>query len=145
MSYISRFTAKCGLALGLAIAAAASGYAQSPGASDPMLGTWTNPSNSIEVRTEYCGRNLCGVVTKASPTAVADARKAGVTDLIGQHLLQNFTRVDTHAWSGTAFVPDMNLHVSAHLVLVSDTQMKISGCELGGLICKSQQWTRVSS
>ncbi|MWV29242.1 DUF2147 domain-containing protein [Aurantiacibacter rhizosphaerae] len=129
---------------GAAIAAApAPAKAEESKASDPILGVWQNPAGTIEVKTQYCGRNLCGVVTEASPAAQADARRAGTDPLVGVHLLQNFVRVDTNAWSGTAFVPDMNVHVAAHISMIDADHLKISGCELGGLICKSQDWTKV--
>ena len=112
-------------------------------ASNPVLGVWQNPAGTVEVRTEYCGTNLCGVVVKASPAAQDSARRAGVDNLVGTHLLQSFVRVDSTAWSGTAFVPDKNMHVSAHLSLIDAGHLKVSGCELGGLVCKSQSWTRV--
>ncbi len=110
---------------------------------DPILGVWQNPAGTIEVKTEMCGRNLCGIVVEASPSAVADARRSGTAPLIGVHLLQNFVRVDSTAWSGTAFVPDMDVHVAAHISLSDPNHLKISGCELGGLVCKSQTWTRI--
>ena len=116
--------------------------AQASGDDNPVLGIWQNPDGTVSVRTEYCGKNLCGVVVSASAKAQADARRAGVDNLVGEHLLQNFVRVDTTAWSGTAFVPDMNTHVAAHLTLIDPDHLKISGCELGGLVCKSQVWTK---
>lgn len=120
-------------------------WAQPAAGNDSILGVWRNPAGTVGVRTEYCGSNLCGVIVRAAPAAVADAQKAGVSPLVGVHLLQSFVKVDTGAWSGTAFVPDMNIHVSAHVSLTDTNRMKISGCEFGGLVCKSQEWTRVAS
>ncbi|WP_170234965.1 DUF2147 domain-containing protein [Croceicoccus sediminis] len=125
------------------MAAPATARGQQAEGSNPILGVWQNPDGTVEVRTEYCGRNLCGVVVTASPKAQEDARRAGVANLVGTDLLQSFVRVDSTAWSGTAFVPDMNIHVAAHISLIDADHLKISGCEFGGLVCKSQTWSKV--
>ena len=45
-------------------------------------------------------------------------------------------------WTGTLFIPDDNVHVAAKLQLVSEQQLKLTGCALAGLLCRSQIWTR---
>lgn len=45
-------------------------------------------------------------------------------------------------WIGTLYIPDDNIHVSARLQLLGSRRLKLTGCGLIGLICRSQIWTR---
>ena len=45
-------------------------------------------------------------------------------------------------WEGSVFVPDLKRTFYSRLYRLSDKQIRISGCILGGLICKYQTWTR---
>jgi uncharacterized protein (DUF2147 family) len=137
-------------ALALCVAAAtvaeASGPVHTPAAStsrDPIFGTWTNPSRTIVVKTLLCGSELCGQIVAAGAEAQNDAREAGVEHLIGTELLQNYRKTGSGRWTGTVFVPDMARSFSSHIVQRSPDVLRISGCILGGLICKSQDWTRI--
>lgn len=47
------------------------------------IGLWQNPRGTILVRTRACGQLLCGNIAWAAPAALADAREASVTSLIG--------------------------------------------------------------
>ncbi|KRC78382.1 hypothetical protein ASE13_18905 [Sphingomonas sp. Root241] len=129
-----------------ATAAQASGPAHTPAAStsrDPIFGSWTNPSRTIVVKTLLCGSELCGAIVAADAEAQNDAREAGVEHLIGTELLQNYRKTGSGRWTGTVFVPDMARSFTSHIVQRSPDVLRISGCILGGLICKSQDWTRI--
>ena len=116
---------------------------QAPVQEDSILGLWRNPRGTIDVRIDGCGNLLCGVIARASPQAVADAREAGVENLVGTALLEDYRPAGKRRWTGTVYVPDMGNRFSSHMTLVSPGQLKIAGCILGGLICKSQTWTRL--
>jgi uncharacterized protein (DUF2147 family) len=45
-------------------------------------------------------------------------------------------------WMGSLYIPDDNIHVSAKLQLLGPRQLKLTGCAIAGLICRSQVWTR---
>jgi uncharacterized protein (DUF2147 family) len=40
------------------------------------------------------------------------------------------------------YIPDDNIRVSAKRQLVDDRKLKLTGCGLVGLICRTQIWTR---
>ena len=122
---------------GLAVAAPAA----APSAA-VAIGLWRNPKQTIEVRTGMCGAELCGTVVAASSTARADARDAGVTHLIGTALLRNYRQTGPDSWSGRVFVPDMGRVFASRIAVLPPNRLRISGCILGGLVCKSQVWTR---
>ncbi len=113
-------------------------------AATPIEGSWTNPSHSVIVRIGPCGFGLCGRVTGASPKARADAAAGGTPNLIGAELMSGLEQNGVGSWRGSIFVPDANRRADADLHLLDARTLEIEGCALGGLLCKSQTWTRVS-
>ena len=106
-------------------------------------GLWLNPHGSVAVRTGPCGDKLCGWIVWANNEALSDAKENGVDKLIGTELLENYRPEGAASWSGTVFVPDMGRRFSSKIDALSPTQLKVKGCVLGGLICKSQIWSRI--
>lgn len=115
--------------------------AQPPPAASP-IGTWINPRGTVQVKTGPCGANLCGWVIWASPQALEDARSSGVDTLIGTELLRNYQPAGPREWHGQVYVPDMGETFYSRIVQLNSDSLKISGCILGGLICKSQIWRK---
>jgi uncharacterized protein (DUF2147 family) len=105
-------------------------------------GIWRNPRGTIDVRIQPCGEQLCGVIARASPEAMQDAKDAGIANLIGIELLKDYRKTGPTRWDGTVYVPDMGHSFSSHIEQISPTELKISGCLIGGWLCKSQLWTR---
>lgn len=136
------FTAAILLACLIAPASAPAGAVAQP-SGDPVTGLWINPYHSVAVRNHFCGNALCGQVVWASPDAQADAHESGVSNLIGLDLLQNYHAHSPGTWKGVALVPDMGRKFSSQIEVLSPSRIRISGCILHGLICKSQVWTRI--
>lgn len=105
--------------------------------------TYRNPSNSVHIRPQPCGAKICGVVVWANEKAKADAAKGGTPRLIGQQLFKDFTPDGPNRWKGSVFVPDINKTFSGHVTRTSPTTLKGSGCLMGKMGCKSQEWTLV--
>lgn len=120
------------------------------GASPAMaatLGTFRNPSGSVQVRLSDCGQGLCGTIVAANEKARADAAKAGQTKLIGMQLFREMTVVPTakgepRKWTGKVYIPDKDRTVSGEAVLNGKT-LSVKGCLLGDKLCKGQDWVRV--
>ena len=106
------------------------------------IGTWINPRGTVKVETGNCGSNLCGWIVWAAPEAITDARESGVTRLVGTELLKNYRSTGPGRYQGQVFVPDMGRTFYSTIKQDSPDNMRISGCILGGLICKSQDWRR---
>lgn len=106
-------------------------------------GFWLNPHSSVAVRAAPCGANLCGWIVWANHEAQADAKDGGVGRLVGTELLQNYHADGGSTWTGTVFVPDMGRRFASKIALIGTDRLKVQGCILGGLICKSQIWTRI--
>ncbi len=136
---VSRIT--IALAAAFAVFAGQAVTAQGPG----VEGVWSNPKGSVQVKTGTCGGKLCGVVVYASQKAQADAKKAGAQPLIGTTLLRGYRANGSAQWAGEVYVPDRKASYYSTIQLVDAQTLKVSGCVLGGLICKSQLWHRVPS
>lgn len=106
------------------------------------IGLWQNPKGTILVQTRRCGQLLCGNIVWAGPKAIADARDAGVTALVGTELLSGYRASGAGRWTGRVYVPDQGRHFYSTIELRTPDSLRISGCILGGLICKRQDWTR---
>jgi uncharacterized protein (DUF2147 family) len=107
-------------------------------------GHWRNPSGSVIVSIAPCGEALCGTVESASEKAQADARRGGTDALVGTVVLSNFAATGEGRWKGRLFVPDLNKRSKAELRQLGPDQVKITGCAVGRLICKSEVWTRAA-
>lgn len=108
-------------------------------------GQWANPSASVVMRIAPCGDMLCGTVVSATDKAKADARKGGTEDLIGAQLLTGLQEKQPGRWSGRLFIPDINKRSRAKLELTTPDSLKVSGCLVGKMLCRSQTWTRAGN
>ena len=130
-------------ALLLMLAGAPAGGGGMTATRDLPVGLWQNPKATLRVRTAPCGDALCGAIAAATPTAEADAREAGIDRLIGIELLKDYRSIGRDRWAGTVYVPDMGHSFSSRIERLSSDTLKISGCLIGGFLCKSQIWKRV--
>jgi uncharacterized protein (DUF2147 family) len=124
---------------GLMLVAAQTADTNSP------LGRWSNPSGSVSVAIAPCGDALCGRVESASDKAKADARKGGTDPLVGVELLSGFTAAGDGRWKGRLFIPDLNRRSRAELTMIAPDQLKVTGCAVGRVVCKSQIWVRAAN
>ena len=109
---------------------------------EAIEGRWKNPSGRVTVEIVACGEALCGTVISASESAQADARRGGTENLVGTQLMSGFVSAGPDKWKGRMFVPDLNYRSKAELRLIAPSQLKVTGCMVGRMICKSQYWTR---
>lgn len=136
-----RSFAGAGMASLFFLAATAPSIAAGPGAAAPT-GDWLNPAGTVEVSTRSCGHALCGRVVWASSDAVGDAREGGTANLVGTELLRDYHAVGPLAWKGTIFVPDLGRSFSSRMIELDPNTLQVSGCLIGGFICKKQVWHR---
>lgn len=125
--------------LGLAMA----GLGSPPAGAEAIHGTWENPTGDVRVVTQPCGSELCGKVSWASDIAKKDAAAGGTPNLIGTSLLRNYRQTKPGHWKGNVFVPDLGDTFYSTIKQLDAGRIKISGCILGGLLCKSQIWRRI--
>lgn len=134
-----------GIGLLATLVAAAPFSAPFSGPPSPPAGFWLNPHRSVEVAIAPCARaQICGTIVWASAEAQQDARESGVGNLIGIRLLRDYGPTDAGGWQGQVYVPDMGRSFFSRISQVDPQHLRISGCVLHGLICKSQTWMRTN-
>jgi len=109
-------------------------------ARSPVEGDWKNPTGSAIIAIAPCGNALCGKVVWASARAKREASK-GAPNVVGTTVLTGLRRTGDR-WTGTLFIPDDNIHVSARLQPIGVNKLKLLGCAFAGLFCRTQVWTR---
>lgn len=109
-------------------------------AADPIEGLWqTQPDEGALALVQIgpCGGAFCGTIVKAFK---------GKTEFkspnIGKQIVIGMTPSGEGAYKGKVLRPADD-KVYNGKASVSGTTMKLSGCVAGGLICKSQTWTKL--
>lgn len=106
----------------------------------PIEGLWKNPIGSAVISVAPCGNMLCGKVVWASARGRREVAKT-TPRIVGTTVLTDVRRKGS-GWAGKLYIPDDNIHVSARLQLLDSRTLRLTGCALGGLLCRSQIWTR---
>jgi uncharacterized protein (DUF2147 family) len=117
--------------------------AAAPPRAPGIQGEWRNTNNTVHMRLAPCGSALCGTVTWAAAEQRADARKGSGKELIGSVLLHGLKPSSAVTWSGRVFIPDINTNASGTVEQVSNILIRVSGCTMLGLLCKTQHWHRI--
>lgn len=111
--------------------------------SSDIRGDWINQRQTAVIRIFDCPSRLCGVVIWSAPTAQGDAARGGTRELNGTTVMREFAPSEGGRWRGQVFLPDLNRSVKATIELQSEgTRLQVKACELGGLVCKKQTWSR---
>ena len=105
-----------------------------------IVGQWRNPIGSAIIAIGPCGAVLCGKVVWASARGKQEASKS-TFKVIGTTVLSGLREAEGR-WTGTLFIPDDGIHVAATLQPLDDRRLKLTGCALAGLFCRTQVWTR---
>lgn len=125
------------LAAGLAIAAAGAATAAGP------FGVWATEKKEdgryLHVRIHPCKDapgEVCGTIEKA----LAGANTANE----GKPIVWGMKPAGENYWKqGSIWKVDEDKVYRSKMELLDESHLKVSGCILGGLICKSQVWERV--
>jgi uncharacterized protein (DUF2147 family) len=144
---MSRHTRIASLAAGLLVATAAVAHAADP------TGLWFTEDRKGQVRIARCADALCGtIVALKDPIDPATGKPQADTDnedvskrgrpVIGIEVVIGMKPTGSDTWSGQFYSPEEGKTVSGTLTLKDANMLRVSGCLLGGLLCRSEIWTR---
>ena len=121
-----------------------------PALAADVLGTWqsevSEDGNFIHVEIAPCVSNaalVCGTIIKAANVDPGKGDKKRQAELVGKVMINDMAADGDNYWDdGTIWAPDDEETYSSKMELRGDV-LEVSGCVLGGLICRGQEWTRV--
>ncbi|HKD30663.1 MAG TPA: DUF2147 domain-containing protein [Xanthobacteraceae bacterium] len=123
-------------------------------AGDPR-GNWLTENSRAKVTIVNCGGALCGnIVALKEPNDPAtgkpktdsnnpDAAKRS-RPMIGVRIVIEMKPDASDKWKGQVYNVEDGKTYSGSITLVNATTLNLQGCALGGLICKTQTWTRTN-
>ena len=121
-------------------------------AADPM-GTWYTQGRQAQVQIARCAEDLCGtIISLKDPIDPATGKPQTDTEnedkakrnrpVIGIQVLIGMKPAGADKWSGRVYGPEEGKSVNGNLVMKDANTLSIEGCLLGGLLCRSETWTR---
>ena len=113
-------------------------------AADPAEGTWkTKPDDNGDygyVQIRPCGAKLCGTLVRAFDSSGAEKPNS---PNIGRRIVWDMEPAGGGAYGGgKIWAPDRDKTYRSKMALSGNT-LSVSGCVLGGMICRSSEWQRV--
>lgn len=104
-----------------------------------VIGVWitekSEQGSSMAVEIFDCNGRLCG--------KAVDVFDAPNRDSVGLEIIKNMKiKSDTSFSRGKIYAPDTKKWYKSKMKLQGTDKLKVSGCVLGGVICRSQTWTR---
>ena len=124
-------------------------------AADP-LGTWWTAEKKGKVKVVNCGGAICGTLTwLAEPNDPAtnkpktdknnkDQSKQG-RPLIGVPIVLSMKPSGGDTWEGQVYNAEDGGIYTGSFTMSGANAALLKGCVMGGLICKSQAWTRAAN
>ncbi len=132
----------------LALAASDSARAAEP------TGTWLTQSGASRIKIADCGGALCGTIAwLKEPNDESGKPKTDKNNpdeskrskpLIGVLIVLGMKPSGANKWAGQVYNAEDGKTYSGNLTLTGDNSLQLQGCALGGLLCKSQTWTRAN-
>lgn len=124
----------------------ASALAAAPVLAQEPIGTFVSQSGDTRVRFAPCGNQICGTIVsvrgQTRDEKNEDASLRG-RNLVGVRMI-TMRPAGANAWQGTLYNFQDGKTYNGRMSMPNANSMSLSGCVLGGLICRSQTWTRVN-
>ena len=98
-------------------------------------GVWEGRAGITRIRFTPCEQGLCGRIVWIRPGARSKAR---LNEPVFTHLIHS----GDSTWTGEASNPEDGRTYQT-TVTVEGRHLLVRGCVLGGMICKSEIWTKV--
>ena len=127
---------------------------QSALAADP-IGVWLTQPGTSRIRVADCGGALCGTIIWLKEPNDPDTGKAKTDKhnsdaarrsrpLMGVQIMLGMKPAGDGKWNGQVYNAEDGKTYSGNLTFSGGNSLQLQGCALGGLVCKSQTWTKVN-
>ena len=113
---------------------------------DPS-GVWQSETGDTRVRIARCGDAYCGTIVAVRGEAkdVNNPNEAlRSRNLVGVRMIEEIRPVQGGGFQGQLYNFRDGKTYTGKMTLKSASALELSGCVLGGLICRSQTWTKAN-
>jgi uncharacterized protein (DUF2147 family) len=118
-------------------------------------GTWLTQTGGSRIRMADCGGALCGTIIwlkepndpeTGKPKTDKNNSDAGKRSrpLLGVQIVLGMKPAGAGKWTGQVYNAEDGKTYSGNLTYSGGDSLQLQGCALGGLVCKSQTWTKVN-
>lgn len=112
-----------------------------------VIGVWRHPDNGSHIQIYACGQSACAKIVKVADPSRKDDKnpdpKLRDRPVVGVVIMNGGKKAGPLKWQGKLYNTLDGGTYNGTLTLVSETELKLSGCIMGGLICDGRTWTRV--
>lgn len=118
-----------------------------PAAAESPVGVWLTEEQNSKIRIAPCGKALCATILWARPAGVDQHNPDPALrsrSVIGIDLSRDMKPDGRGGWAGSIYNPQNGNTYKVTLKPVSDRELEVGGCILGGLLCGSETWSRQS-
>ena len=123
-------------------------------AADPN-GVWLTQTGGSRIRLADCAGALCGTIIWLKEPTDPDTGKPKLDKnnsdaskrarpLIGVQIVLGMKPAGAGKWTGQVYNAEDGKTYSGNLTYSGGNSLQLQGCALGGLVCKSQTWTKVN-
>jgi len=118
-------------------------------------GTWLTQTGGSRIRMADCGGALCGTIIwlkepndpetgkpKTDKNNSDSAKRS--RPLLGVQIVLGMKPAGAGKWTGQVYNAEDGKTYSGNLTWSGGDSLQLQGCALGGLVCKSQTWTKVN-
>lgn len=116
-----------------------------PTVAQDATGVWLSQTGETRVRIAPCGAELCGtVIWQQTPGKDVNNPDAARRDrpIVGIRMMFGMKKSGAE-WTGQLYNFQDGKSYTGTMKLSGTTAMELGGCVMGGLICRTQTWTRV--
>jgi uncharacterized protein (DUF2147 family) len=130
------------IALTFAVASASTAYA----AAEDAIGTWRDTETGGILSVNACTGGVCVKVLTPSKGRETDTNNPNPAlkgrSMAGVEIMTGAAQDGNDRWKGNLYNSEDGKTYSGWLIVKSKDEVKLEGCILGGLICKSHLWQR---
>ncbi|MGU9980581.1 DUF2147 domain-containing protein [Phreatobacter sp. HK31-P] len=117
-----------------------------PALAQSPIGTFASQSGDTRVHFADCGGQICGTIISVRGNTRDEKNENAALrsrNLVGVRMI-TMRPNGANAWQGTLYNFQDGKTYNGRMTMPAANAMSLSGCVLGGLVCRSQTWTRVN-
>jgi uncharacterized protein (DUF2147 family) len=114
---------------------------------EDALGLWRDPDDGSQFRMYRCGKGACAKIVHVEDKGRKDVYNPNPAlrnrPVVGVVIMSGGKKVGPLKWKGSLYNTEDGATYHGTLTLVSETELKLEGCILGGLICAGPTWKKI--